>query len=497
MKEINEIRNKFFDDRSGPYQEIYDKLVEINSDQNLLAMSCDYTNLNLVNFLLEQPKTLATLNEPEVEFEGYSRYDYPIHVACAANSLDIVKRLIEAGADLEARDLSGGTALQSAAFSEKGPEVFLHLCSIDGININAINRVNISVLSQAVTCPNDVVVVKKLLEMGVDISNVDAYGKTAFHHSCLYGSLETFKLLLDHRCDINLKDSKGNSPLHCISDKHFYNSYDDAPFEKLKILLKAPGLDKSVTNNSGETALHVACLNGTIEAVNLLLNTDGIDKFALDSNGENILHKSARRGDWKLYEKFAKEYKFDHEIKTKDGRGIIHLICEYDHREFFDDYIMEFFKKDNGNKVTAKPQRISRKKKNSKSKKTIDDSISNFNEMINSVDEKGWTPLHYACDNGSFEIIERLVEFAADFNKKDLQGKTPIDIAESRGHLDDITDIAEQIDLKNSMDELGLNVVPDYLQGYDLSNHDGYYWSGKDGHDDDYYNDFISSQKGS
>lgn len=461
MKEINEMRDKFFDDRVGPYQEIYDKLVQIDSHQNLLAMSCEYKNLNLVNFLLGQPKTLGTLNEPEAEFDGYSRCDYPIHIACEVNSLDILKRLIEAGADLEARDLYGGTALHRAALSDNGLDAFLHLCSIEGININAMNSVNISLLSQAVTCPNDVVVIKKLLELGVDTSNVDAYGKTALHHACLFGSLETFKLLLDHCCDFNLKDFKGNTPLHCIFDDNFFDSDNYVTFEKLKLLLEAPDLDKSCTNKSGETALHLACLKGTIEAILLLLNTDGIDKFALDFNGENILHKSARRGNWKLYEKFVKEYKFDHEIKTKDGRGIIHLICEHDHHQFFDHYIMEFFRKDTENKFTFKPpQRISRKKKNGKFKKTIDDSMEKFNKMINSVDEKGWTPLHYACDNGSFEIIERLIEFAADFSIKDLQGKKPLDIAESRGHLNYIINIMEQINLKNSMDELGLNVVP-------------------------------------
>lgn len=170
------MRNKFFDDRSGPYQEFYDKLVELKADQNLLHMACDYKNLKLVNFLLEQPKSLATLNKAEIKYENYSRYDYPIHIACEGNAFNIVKRLIEAGADLEARDLLGGTALHSAAFSDKGPEVFLHLCTIKGIDINAKNISNFSLLNQAITCPNVKVVIKKLLEMGVDTTSVDAYG---------------------------------------------------------------------------------------------------------------------------------------------------------------------------------------------------------------------------------------------------------------------------------------------------------------------------------
>ena len=48
---------------------------------------------------------------------------------------------------------------------------------------------------------------------------------------------------------------------------------------------------------------------------------------------------------------------------------------------------------------------------------------------INNPDINGWTPLHFACNNGHVKAVNLLVEKGADVNLCDDAGATPLHIA--------------------------------------------------------------------
>ena len=58
--------------------------------------------------------------------------------------------------------------------------------------------------------------------------------------------------------------------------------------------------------------------------------------------------------------------------------------------------------------------------------------IENYEELINSRDSSGLTPLHYAILMGNDEIIENLMKKGGDLNIQDDNGETPYDIASSK-----------------------------------------------------------------
>src|SRR6266705_210455 len=52
----------------------------------------------------------------------------------------------------------------------------------------------------------------------------------------------------------------------------------------------------------------------------------------------------------------------------------------------------------------------------------------------NEKDEKNWTPLHWASQEGHLEIVRCLIESCADVNAADNLGFTPLVIAAGHGH---------------------------------------------------------------
>merc|ERR1719262_954835 len=56
-------------------------------------------------------------------------------------------------------------------------------------------------------------------------------------------------------------------------------------------------------------------------------------------------------------------------------------------------------------------------------------------------DRKLETPVHAACREGGFEMVELLLERGATLTEKNLQGKTPREVAAASGK----TDVAEHL----------------------------------------------------
>ena len=50
--------------------------------------------------------------------------------------------------------------------------------------------------------------------------------------------------------------------------------------------------------------------------------------------------------------------------------------------------------------------------------------------------EQGWTPYHYAAENGLFEVCQIILENVLDTNPKSKNGLTPLHLAAQNGHSD-------------------------------------------------------------
>ncbi|AZL89624.1 ankyrin repeat protein [Megavirus baoshan] len=132
--------------------------------------------------------------------------------------LSVVELLLKRGADINAVDMYGNSALILAC-NQKDVEL-AKLLIHSGIDVNIKSNCNMTALISAAYYSghdNNIDLIKLLLEHGADVNVINIYGRTALDAACDYknkcDNLQTIKLLLDHWCDVNIKNENDYNAL--------------------------------------------------------------------------------------------------------------------------------------------------------------------------------------------------------------------------------------------------------------------------------------------
>jgi ankyrin repeat protein len=116
-----------------------------------------------------------------------------LHLATKKGLLDIVKCLIEGGADIEAKNGEKQTALHLAA---KVGHFEVGKFLIDSrANLNSLDSLNRTPLHLAVKYGHIQMVIN-LLNDSANINSFDCFNKTPLHYACLEGQLDIVQLLI-------------------------------------------------------------------------------------------------------------------------------------------------------------------------------------------------------------------------------------------------------------------------------------------------------------
>lgn len=244
-----------------------------------------------------------------------------LYKAAARNDLACVKLLLAAGADPNHRIYSaaGSYPLHAA----RSPEVLRALIEA-GADLDAVDIENNTPLSSAVAHA-DIELVRALLEVGANLEqrNKSRNGMTALHIAawgigpvggCVGNPHDCLCELIKLGADVNARDDSGDTPLHNAA---FWSSADD-----IRTLLAA-GADVDAVGNDGRTPLHEAALcEGSLgpECIELLLAA-GADPNARDAEGNTPLHLAAEWREWRPYaERALLEGGADPTIKNNAGQ---------------------------------------------------------------------------------------------------------------------------------------------------------------------------------
>jgi ankyrin repeat protein len=207
--------------------------------------------------------------------------------AARAGHLGLAELLLAQGAPIDARNLVGATALFAAAENERGATVALLLAK--GAGPNLPGRAGVTPLSAAAFRGSGRIV-EQLIARGADPDVVDATGKAAITYAAARGFAPIVHRLLDAGVDPKL--AYGNELTALMWAAGHEDGVGAGAARDVVALLLDAGAAIDAVDNRGRSALMMAAELGHAELVELLV-VRGADRTVSDRNGKRALDLAA------------------------------------------------------------------------------------------------------------------------------------------------------------------------------------------------------------
>ena len=404
---------------SAEYPESVAILVEEgNADINAIARSDNVTPI--LRMLDRQHKdAIKKLLEyrPNLSIK-HSNGKGPLHFALASYSTDIstIQALLAAGADPDERNRAGDTPLLAVRMDNRGAIEIVDLLLRLGADINARDRSGYTVLSRTVRSrafggQSQHADIRQLLDRGARVQVRDHKGRTLLHHavathdstrfsSARHNDVTRLDYVLGLGLDVQKVDHHGNTIIHeAALRSNIFDTYNTSGLITLWERLLCLGVDINQANFRGRTALHILAASrgdrygstplvynvGYVSLLDFVVSrVEDIDQS--DSDGLTALHLASTVSEYvtkKLLDAGA-----DSARSTIEGLTPLHLAA----RARQSNIVGMLLSIDHVKAAIA----------------------------INAKDEKGNSPLYYACRSGRPETVKLLLDARADATNKDL-----------------------------------------------------------------------------
>ncbi|KAK6958880.1 ankyrin repeat protein [Biomphalaria glabrata] len=267
-------------------EHLHDKFTLDIKDAKLLEWTIESDSKDILTFLISKG---ADVNSKIVKQSYYSSsrqpsFVYPLHLSVAKENLDLIKLLIESGADIDIVDSNGDTPLFYAC-SKKNVEILKYLLTT-GAEINTTNDFGKTPIFVTVEL-NQVLHFKMLLKWGADVSVCDKEGNSLICQAIKCRCADIVSLLLDLGVDTHDITKDGDSALTLLFKTlktHYY--FEKEKFDKILRHMLQESVDVNRQDVKRNTALMIACKLDTHwpEAVNLLLQKGANVNMVNDRN---------------------------------------------------------------------------------------------------------------------------------------------------------------------------------------------------------------------
>ncbi len=364
-----------------------------------------------------------------------------LHYAAEWGLESAVQKLLEKGADPNARNANGETPIFSAA--ENDNTNILSLLAKEGADISIRDHLGSTPLHIAVRW-NALNEVPELIKMGISVNTQNISGQTPLSEAVIVGNVEMAELLLQNGANPNSSDTDGKTILSV--------AIQTQQIPVIKLLLNQ-GANPQIQDMYGTNAYHEAAKTGNIEIINLIhatggnplsRNKKGITPFALS------LQKDIKVIDAVLGDKTT--------ITDSDGNTPIHIAVKNNvSADILSHLVEKGYPLDTRNSEGDTPLSITVRNANEnlclillqnganpftairkKGSNALTIAFAENNTTIlgymgqyagTKTDVQGNTILHYAAKTASAETITKLLQLGLKTTVKNLAGATPYDVA--------------------------------------------------------------------
>jgi len=369
--------------------------------QNTWSHWCSALYVYALQGLMEQ-RIFTYMNTDDLEYMFTNETD-------ATNNLK--QLLCFYGANINAYNLEGYTALHEACKHPAKPVFVKFLLKCEGIDVNCVSKHIAWDGSQPKSTPLQFAVVheneaaiKALLARECNVEAVDVLGDTALHHAAANNYVSAIKILVAKGADIYKKNIGNQTPLHYVAQ----HKRTDA----LVSFGYIPHSYIDIKDHWGWTPLSFAVGNGSLACMEHLISC-GASVYTKSTNESSLLHAAVACEEQenlclpKLFEQLKDQINCPNNAhRTPLYKAILEKRSQF-----------------------IKP-------------------LVQAGASVNYQDNMGDTPMHYAASTGHVGSIRELYQHGANVNCVNFSNAiypsyTPLHFAAFRGHLDAVKVLIE------------------------------------------------------
>lgn len=398
----------------------------------------------------------------------------PLALAANSGNRDLVEAILNHGATDEAKTIALDNAIQFGKIAVI--ETLLKHAATSGSPRPVLGHR----LLYAAVLSNQIEAAKVLLKHGVDVNANDEAQGTALSYAALTGDLAFVNLLLEHGADVNIVRRGQPTPL--------FNAADQGRMDMVTALLDR-GADVNGGQGTTRTPLLVAIQKGHLRIVETLLDhgaplngSDGADwtplLIAVGSGRSDIatlllnrgadanhhrnprdtpLHLSARSGNFEITKALL-----DHgavpNVRTDSGQTPLHHVAGTNYHAVAK-LLLErgaAVNEENADGKTAL-HLVSHRGSGEVAAALLDGRAN-----VKALDRFGNTPLFDASSFGRADIVGLLLARGVDVNAVAGNGRSPLHVAADSGHIEIVTVLLKhgaRINAKDEADQTPLHAA--------------------------------------
>ncbi|MBO5284980.1 MAG: ankyrin repeat domain-containing protein [Alphaproteobacteria bacterium] len=365
--------------------------------------------------------------------------------ALEMNDLKAVKRFLERGADIWAKDKDGVSAIYRALLkADSEPEIFeLFADKVKDVNESGYDG---ETLLMMYAKKGDYERYKQTLDKGGDVWQKDNSGRTVLMYAALGGNLKIINYQLYKGDNLGAVDNEGKTALMYAAESGQTEAFNH---------LIEKGADIFAVDNIGKNALMTAAENGWVDIVEILINK-GESPAVADKNGKSVLMYAAKKGDIKTVTALLERGMAANE-SDKDGVSVLSYACQSDNFDVVNmllahggdiyavdkkGYYPAVFALKNGNKdMTRKVW-------------PANDSMRDYTL------DNGRTLLMYALDGGNYDLINFVLRPRRGLiNRKDNQGVSFMMLLARDGRPEVLREVLRMYGNARARDNAGKSVL--------------------------------------